>query len=167
VAEVRPLRVTLAPCGTPKRVRDVSRARRDGFSGRTGGCCPHERSLSGRVPGEDAGWTLCKMCFKIGGRYAKCALKYLYAHAVRYNLMSYGAKPHSSSKTVGWWRRSIDRRQPRDSAGHTTLCLYKEDTSVQVGSQTSDREQRYGYVMRLGFLGRMAKLSYLIDNVVF
>ncbi|MHC4094230.1 MAG: hypothetical protein ACYSVY_28810, partial [Planctomycetota bacterium] len=71
MAEVCPLIVTRAACGEHEPVRDVSRSRRRGFSGRTGGFCPHERSLAGCVPGAGDGWTPSKMCFKIPIRQDK------------------------------------------------------------------------------------------------
>jgi hypothetical protein len=61
-------------CGEHKCVRDVSRAKRGGFSGQTGGFCPHERSLAGRVPGADDGWTPRKICFEIPIRRRCCCV---------------------------------------------------------------------------------------------
>jgi hypothetical protein len=66
--QVRLLRVTLAACGAHKCVRDVSRARRGGVSGRTGGFCP-TRGVSRGVSRVRA----------TGGRQAKSALKSLSA----------------------------------------------------------------------------------------
>jgi hypothetical protein len=68
MAEVRPRRVTLAACGGHEPVRDVSRVRQGGFSGQTGGFCPHGG--------------LSRGVFRVqatGERHAKCALKNLYA----------------------------------------------------------------------------------------
>jgi hypothetical protein len=47
MAEVRPRRVTLAASDEHECVRDVSRSTRRGFSGQTGGFCPHEGAYPG------------------------------------------------------------------------------------------------------------------------